>query len=173
MSRHPPNYSSCSVHTSRAKHPSLGIFALPIFFSFKIYVVANRQIYAAVQRNAKTLSFSPFSRRVTKYLSDVSDQTARAVDLLAEDEGSRSFARQIQHVHATALSTGPSLDRLNLVTAQEMLRLVDKAASEASKQPVRIDLVEWVSHVVTLAATEGFYGPKNPYRDPQHEKDFW
>ncbi|KAK7735260.1 hypothetical protein SLS53_007650 [Cytospora paraplurivora] len=156
-----------------AKHPNLGIFALPIFFTFKIYVVANRQIYAAVQRNAKTLSFSPFSRRVTKHLCDVSDQTARAVDLQAEDGESRSFARQIQHVHATALSTGPSLDRLNLVTAQEMLRLVDEAVSEASKEPVRVDLVEWVSHVVTLAATEGFYGPKNPYRNPQHEKDFW
>ncbi|ROV93033.1 hypothetical protein VPNG_09451 [Cytospora leucostoma] len=155
------------------KHPNLGIFALPIFFTFKIYVVANRQIYAAVQRNAKTLSFSPFSRKVTKQLSDVSDQTARAVDLQAEDEGTRSFSRQIHHVHATALSTGPSLDRLNLVTAQAMLRLVDEVVSEASKEPVRIDLVEWVSHVVTLAATEGFYGPKNPYRDPQHEKDFW
>ncbi|KUI62827.1 7-alpha-hydroxycholest-4-en-3-one 12-alpha-hydroxylase [Cytospora mali] len=155
-----------------AKHPSLGIFSLPIF-SFKIYVVANQQIYAAVQRNAKTLSFSPFAKKVTKTLSDVSDTTLRSVDILADDEEARNYARQIQHVHATALAAGPSLDRLNLATAQEMLRFVDESVAESSKGPVQMELFDWVRHVITMAATTGFYGPKNPYRDPQHEKDFW
>ena len=106
-------------------------------------------------------------------MSDVSETTLRSLDTLADDEEARSYARQIQHVHATALSTGPSLDRLNLVTAQEMLRRVGDLASESSKAHVQIGLYDWLKHAVTIAATEGFYGPKNPYRDPQHEKDFW
>lgn len=119
------------------------------------------------------MSFSPFALKVTKFLSDVSDVTLRSLDTLADDEDARNFARQIHHVHATALSTGPSLDRLNLATAQEMLKFVDDLVTESSRKPIQIDLLEWVRHVVTIAATTGFYGPKNPYKDPQHEKDFW
>lgn len=156
----------------RAKYPHLAIFSLPIF-SFKFYVVTDRQVFAAVQRNAKTVSFAPFSKRVSKVLSDVSDITVRAVDTLSADEETRNFARQVHHIEATTLSNGNSLDRLNLVTSQEKLRLVDELVLESSKDPVQIELYEWVQHLVTISASTGFYGPKNPYKDPQHEKDFW
>ncbi|KAK2607016.1 hypothetical protein N8I77_005728 [Diaporthe amygdali] len=155
-----------------AKYPHLAIFSLPIF-SFKFYVVTDRQVFAAVQRNAKTVSFAPFSKRVSKVLSDVSDITVRAVDTLAADEETRNFARQVHHIEATTLSNGNSLDRLNLVTSQEKLRLVDDLVLESSKDPVQIELYEWIQHLVTISASTGFYGPKNPYKDPQHEKDFW
>lgn len=110
---------------------------------------------------------------MTKILSDVSDTTVRAVDTLSEDEQARSFARQVHHLEAVTLSNGPSLDRLNLVTAEEKLRLVNEIAQQASKSPVDVELYDWIQHVVTISATTGFYGPQNPYKDPQHEKDFW
>lgn len=99
--------------------------------------------------------------------------TVRAVDTLSEDEEIRSRARQFHHIEAVTLSNGASLDRLNLATSQEKLRLVDKIVLESSKSPVDIELYDWVRHVVTISATTGFYGPQNPYKDPQHEKDFW
>lgn len=110
---------------------------------------------------------------MTKILSDVSDVTLRAVDTQSEDEEERSFARQVHHLEAVTLSNGASQDRLNLVTAQEKLRMIDEIVLESSKGPVNIELYDWVQHVVTISATTGFYGPQNPYKDPQHEKDFW
>lgn len=154
------------------KFPQLAIFTLPIF-SFKLYIVADRQVFSAVQRNAKTISFAPFAKRATKVLSNVSDKTARSADTLAEDEDTRNFARLIHHVEASTLSNGPSLDRLNQVTSQEKLRLVDELVLESSKNPARIELYDWVQEVITMSASTGFYGPQNPYKDPQHKKDFW
>jgi hypothetical protein len=158
--------------SSRAKFPHLAVFSLPIF-SFKIYIVADRQVFSAVQRNANTLSFAPFSVRATKVLSNISDLTARAVDTLSEDEGTRSFAREVHRAQASTIANGPSLDRLNQVTSQEKLRLVDELVLESSKDPVHIELYDWVQHAITISATTGFYGPQNPYKNPQHEKDFW
>lgn len=163
---------SIKLIIARDKYPKLAVFSLPIF-SFKFYIVADRKVLAAVQRNAKTLSFAPFSKRVTKVLSGVSDVTVRAVDTQSEDEETRSFARQVHHIEAVTLSNGASLDRLNLVTAQEKLRLVDEIVLESSKDPVNIELYDWVQHLVTISASTGFYGPQNPYKDPQHEKNFW
>jgi hypothetical protein len=145
---------------------------LPIF-SFKLYIVTDRHVFAAVQRNAKTLSFAPFAKQVTKILSDVSDVTVRAVDTLSEDDETRNVARQFHHVQATTISNGPSLDRLNQSTSEEKLRLVDELALESTKDTVHMDLYEWIQHVITMSATTGFYGPQNPYKNPQHEKDFW
>lgn len=130
-------------------------------------------MFVAVQRNAKTISFAPFAKKFTKILSNVSDITVRAVDTLSEDEETRSFAHQVHHLQAVTLSNGASLDRLNLGTAREKLRLVDKIVHESSKSPVNVELYEWIQHLVTMSATTGFYGPQNPYKDPQHEKDFW
>ncbi|KAL1883967.1 hypothetical protein Daus18300_000075 [Diaporthe australafricana] len=155
-----------------AKFPHLAIFSLPIF-SFNIYVVTDRQVFAAIQRNAKTVSFAPFAKKLTKILSSVSDTTVRAMDTLSQNEQTRSFARQVHHIEATALSNGASLDRLNLATSQEKLRLVDELVLESSRDPVHLELYDWVQHVVALSATIGFYGPQNPYKNPQHEKDFW
>lgn len=97
----------------------------------------------------------------------------RAVDTLAADEETRSFARQVHHLEASTLSNGASLDRLNLTTAQEKLRLVDELVLESTKDPAHLELYDWVQHLVSVSATAGFYGPQNPYKDPQHEKDFW
>ncbi|KAK7740367.1 hypothetical protein SLS63_001570 [Diaporthe eres] len=155
-----------------AKFPHLAIFSLPIF-SFKLYIVADRQVFAAVQRNAKTLSFAPFAKKFAKVFSNVSDTTVRAFDPLSVDEETRSFARQVHHLEAATLSNGASLDRLNLTTAQEKLRLVDELVLESTKDPAQIELYDWVQHLVSVSATTGFYGPQNPYKDPQHEKDFW
>ncbi|KAG8164472.1 hypothetical protein KVR01_006390 [Diaporthe batatas] len=155
-----------------AKFPHLAIFSLPIF-SFKLYIVADRQIFSAVQRNAKTVSFTPFARQVTKILSGVSDKTARAADTLSEDEDTRTLARLFHHAEASTLANGPSLDRINRVSSQEKLRLVDELVLESSENPVAVELYGWVQEVITMSATTGFYGPQNPYKDPQHKKDFW
>lgn len=151
--------------SARAKFPNLAVFSLPIF-SFKFYVVADRQVFAAVQRNAKSISFAPFSKRVTKILSNVSAATLRAIDTQSEDEEARSFARHVHHLEAVTLANGASQDRMNLVTAQEKLRMVDEIILESSKNPVNVELYDWVQHVATISATTGFYGPQNTHKDP-------
>lgn len=112
--------------------------------------------------------------KATRVLSSVGDEIVKSVDILSEDEKTRNFARQIHHVEQSTLSNGgSSLDRINLTTSQEKLRLIEEMALESSRAPVKVDLYEWILHVITLSASTGFYGPQNPYKDPQHEKDFW
>ncbi|POS78972.1 hypothetical protein DHEL01_v202630 [Diaporthe helianthi] len=111
--------------------------------------------------------------QATKVLSNISDKTAGIVDTLSEDDDTRTLARLFHHVEASTLSNGPSLDRINKVTSQEKLRLVDELVLESSKNPVTLELYDWIQEVITMSATAGFYGPQNPYKDPQHKKDFW
>lgn len=91
---------------------------------------------------------------------------------MSEDKETRSFARQVHNVEASTLSNGASLDRLNQVSSQEKLRLVDELVLESSKEPMHIELYDWIQHVITMSATTGFYGPQNPFKNPQHERDF-
>ena len=38
---------------------------------------------------------------------------------------------------------------------------------------VRMELKNWVRHIITRAATDAVYGPENPFRDEVVEKGFW
>ena len=41
------------------------------------------------------------------------------------------------------------------------------------RESSKIDLWEWVRHVVTIATTESTYGPMNPFKDKDVEEAFW
>jgi len=144
-----------------------GIFALPIG-SFKMYIVTDRTLVPSIQRAARTISFTPFSIRVNKAICELSDKAAEA-------HNNRSFMTEIKHAAVHGLSPGASLDQINLDTTNEQLRIMNELTGRAATSSAgdTIDLVEWVQHVVSLSATRGFYGPLNPYSNPEHEKGFW
>ncbi|GKT41164.1 7-alpha-hydroxycholest-4-en-3-one 12-alpha-hydroxylase [Colletotrichum spaethianum] len=147
------------------------IFAAPIF-NFKFYVISDRKFIASIQRNAKTISFVPFAVKASQSLSGISEKSAKLQDHLEGGPEAKEFDR----VQRATLAAGSDLDELSHVATQVKLDMIEKLlvdASKSSDSATRIDLFAWVKHAVTLSSTEGMFGPLNPYKNPDHEADFW
>lgn len=147
------------------------IFSAPIF-SFKFYVISERRFISSIQRNAKTISFSPFAAKAAHSLSGADVKTAALQDHL----GGGPEAKEFDRAQRTPLAAGPDLDAMSLVATRVKLESVDKLVADAAAAPgsaAEIDLFAWVKHAVGLSSTEGMFGPMNPFRDPAHEADFW
>ncbi|KAF9874986.1 cytochrome p450 [Colletotrichum karsti] len=156
------------VALDRSKQKS-GIFTLPIF-NFKLYVISQRSFIGAVQRHAKTLSFTPFSAKTSRKFSGLGDIALRINDHLQGPPEAREYDR----AQRAALSAGPDLDAMSLVAAKVMSSLVNGLVGKASEdEGSHIELYEWLRHLVAVSASEGMFGPMNPFRDPEHEADFW
>ncbi|KAK3689091.1 cytochrome P450 [Podospora appendiculata] len=145
-----------------------GIFALQIF-SFRMYVVTDRALITPVQRAARTISFNPFIKKANAAFVKLSD---KGLDL--HDDA--SFLHDFKNVSVKGMAPGADLDRLNLVTVQEELHNIDRLAAQCvatAGKPVLIDLMKWIQHLLSISATEGIYGPQNPFKNAEHEKSFW
>ncbi|KAH8895780.1 cytochrome P450 [Thozetella sp. PMI_491] len=145
--------------------PGRGAFMLSIF-GFKLYAITDRKLVLAVQRAAKSISFIPFSHRASVALSMLSPQSG---EILRDT----TAGAEMKTVMNQGMLPGLDLDVLNLATIQETVRAVDQLASQASKGETAIDLLAWVKHHISLAASDAWYGPHNPFRDSQHEADYW
>ncbi|KAF4939544.1 25-hydroxycholesterol 7-alpha-hydroxylase [Colletotrichum fructicola] len=156
-------------YTDVASSQPSGIFTLPIF-TFKLYVISERKLISAIQRHAKTISFTPFAAKTSKTLSGLGDIVLRIQDHLQGPPEAKEFDR----VQRASMSAGPDLDAMTLVSSKVTLELVEELATEANAEPgTRIELYTWLKHLIALSASEGMFGPMNPFRDPEHEADFW
>ncbi|KAF5505317.1 hypothetical protein CGCS363_v005623 [Colletotrichum siamense] len=144
-------------YTDLASNQPSCIFTLPIFTS-KLY------------RHAKTISFTPFAAKTSKTLSGLGDIVLRIQDHLQGPPEAKEFDR----VQRASMSAGPDLDAMALVSARVTLELVEELAMKAKAGAgTRIELYTWLKHLIALSASEGMFGPMNPFRDPEHEADFW
>ncbi|KAK2031034.1 cytochrome P450 [Colletotrichum zoysiae] len=146
-------------------------FTLPIF-NFKFYVIQDRKFFSAIQRNAKAISFVPFAVKASRNFSGISDEAARLLDHLEGGPGAKEFDR----VQRAALAAGPDLDELSHASARVKLDMVEELLRDAGRSPdsaARVDLFAWVRHAVVMSSTEGMFGPLNPFKNPEHEADFW
>ncbi|KAH9240935.1 hypothetical protein K456DRAFT_1768087 [Colletotrichum gloeosporioides 23] len=145
-------------YTDVASSQPSGIFTLPIF-TFKLYIISEQKLISAIQRHAKTISFTPFAAKTSKTLSGLGDIVLRIQDHLQGPPEAKEFDR----VQRASMSAGPDLDVM-------ALELATKAKAEPG---TRIELYTWLKHLIALSASEGMFGPMNPFRDPEHEADFW
>ncbi|KAJ0277072.1 hypothetical protein COL940_007953 [Colletotrichum noveboracense] len=149
-------------YTDVASSQPSGIFTLPIF-TFKLYIISEQKLISAIQRHAKTISFTPFAAKTSKTLSGLGDIVLRIQDHLQGPPEAKEFDR----VQRASMSAGPDLDVMALVSSKEL-------ATKAKAEPgTRIELYTWLKHLIALSASEGMFGPMNPFRDPEHEADFW
>ncbi|KAL0943386.1 cytochrome p450 [Colletotrichum truncatum] len=155
--------------TQIASTQKSGIFVLPVF-TLKLYVIVERRLVGAIQRHAKTLSFTPFAAKVASKLSGVGEIALKMHNHL---EGPPE-AKEYDRVQRAALSAGTDLDAMTLVATKVQMKHVDNLFANASKTSgARIELYEWVRHLISVSASEGMFGPMNPFNDPVHEADFW
>ncbi|KAJ0165201.1 hypothetical protein CTA2_12042 [Colletotrichum tanaceti] len=167
-------YGAGQYFTKIGSQTKSSIFSVPIF-NFNFYVIAERKFIASIQRNAKTISFSPFAAKAARDFSGVTEKAASLQDHLEGGPGAKEFDR----VQRAMLAAGPELDETSHVATRVKLELVDKLAADATptgssgSAAAEIDLFAWVKHAVSISSTEGLFGPLNPFKNPEHEADFW
>ena len=135
-------------------------------------MVNSPDLVMAVQRNSKTLSFTPFIAHTAQRITLVSKEAWAALmknlDGKNGDWGLSADTRKGMHA---ALAPGKDLDTMN----REMVKSVSASLDQLCRdeETTTIDLMTWIRHEITLAGTNAAYGPNNPFKDPEVEKGFW
>ena len=153
---------------SRETNRSSERYAYPIFsldmVVGKAYVVTSPALLHAVQRN-KALNFDLALALSGQRIGGVSGP---GLQLLRDKQsGGQGLNQTIIHAMLPTL-TGQPLDRMNQRMIQLLRPLVDDLATYKT-----VDFYSWCSHAITMASTEAFYGPLNPYKRREIEDAFW
>lgn len=154
-----------------AKHP-LPIFTLQTL-GRKTYVVNSPDLIAAVQKNAKTLTFNPFVSFMSPRVFGVGEEAMAIVnENIGGEKGNWGLLSDTSSGMHSALAPSESLNWMTRVMLTKMTEYVDPLA--ASKDGEEIDLYKWIRKAMTVSSTEAVYGPKNPFNhDPDLEAAFW
>lgn len=144
-------------------------FNLPIYTlrlpGSRMYIVNSPSLITSIQAQFRALSFTALEANIAANLLGCEKST---IDIIGRDVNKdggylMSFPK---YVHG-ALSAGPALDAMNRRAIQVIAGSLD---TWAQKKTTEIQLWQWVRHELLMASTEGVYGPKNPFRDPEMEK---
>lgn len=142
-------------------------------------MVTDPSLAASIQRNAKTLSFTPLVPDITKRVLGLDDETVARIrkNLDPEPGDPRGFLADIHDVVYSALGPGWYLNSLSCEASQELcFQLTEFAASfdKLGQTERELDLLQWARHLVTVGSARYLYGPRNPIaEDPGLEAAFW
>ena len=130
----------------------------------RIYVVNSTNLIPIVQRQFRTVAFTPFAARAFEYAMGGSKTASEIMKTgMTEDHGYlMSFDKAIH----PALSPGPALDATNRASVKALATSLDRLRRQS---PTTIDMYKWIQHEVLLATTDAVYGTMNPYRNPAME----
>ena len=153
---------SCLSNTS---HLPIATLKMP---NGRTYCVNDVRLVQAVQRNAKTISFDPILTTVAERLAGIGGDSLQV--LREMENGGAGAHRKLVHAMSPSL-TGRGLDLMNVPT----LKVLENYINELVEKPEKFDLWKWTRHVISIASTEGVYGPENPYRieNFKYEDTFW
>lgn len=123
-----------------------------------MYILNSPDLAVALQRNSKTLSFQAYGAKFAAKVCGLSPKATKIVTPnIHGDEGSTGFGAAFLNVVHSKLALGPSLNQLIRTANLGIAASVDKLDSE---KPIRIDLMQWLRHAITLiTATDAAYGP--------------
>ncbi|TGJ78225.1 hypothetical protein E0Z10_g10538 [Xylaria hypoxylon] len=138
---------------------SVPIFTLRLPFT-RLYIITSTPLILAVQRQFRTLSFSPVQIRAVANFASLSKEAMDLVSLnIDNDDG--FVPGFLKTVYPTL--TGTMLDALNERTVNVMLAEFDQLAAKGSC--TSLQLYKWTDEQITYATTDAIYGPHNPLRD--------
>ncbi|KAI5861023.1 cytochrome P450 [Durotheca rogersii] len=145
---------------------------LPIYtlrFPFtRLYIVNSTALVSSVQRQVRSVSFSPVLVRMASSLMGVSKP---GLEIIARDSlEEHSFVMQTPKALHPSLSPGAKLNALNTRAVSVLAASLEKFGT--AEEPSVLKMNEWIRHQVMMATTEGIYGPGNPFRDPAI-RDVW
>ena len=141
--------------------------------SSTIYVITSPNLIKSVQKLPKVLAFPPMA---AQFAMTVCGSSKEANDVLKVnvrgDEGDWGYSMSFLKILHPSLAPGPALDAMNRVMIKNIEVSVQKLQTQ-TRAGLRINLVQWLRHEITIATTNSVYGPKNPFQDPMIEKAFW
>ncbi|KAM7215317.1 cholesterol 7-alpha-monooxygenase [Rhypophila decipiens] len=138
-------------------------YKLPIYTlrmpGSKLYVINSTALLSLVQRQYRTLSFTPIEAKAARDLMGCSDTASKIINLDPTKYGSylMSFAKAIH----PALALSIHLDAMNRVSVQRISDVFDELQATA---PKKVNLFEWASHSMLLVSTDAVFGSRNPFR---------
>jgi hypothetical protein len=130
-------------------------------------VVNSRHLFPVIMRHARTLSFQPFAQLAARLWCDASDSF---VDMHNE---CHPWNRDLFRDTRTALAPGPHLDYQNLKTGESMQRIIDSLDAElASAGKGDFSIYKWITHVFSVAPSDGIYGKNNHFEILKSRRTF-
>lgn len=136
-----------------------------------MYILNSPDLVVALQRNSKTLSFQAYAAKFAAKLCGLSPEATKIVTTNIHGDGrSAGFGATFLNVVHSKLSLGHSLNQLIRAANLGIAASVDKLDGET---PTRIELMQWLRHAITLAATDATYGPANPFKSEVVEEAYW
>lgn len=133
----------------------------------RMYIVNSPSLVAATQRLYKTISFAAIEAQITDSILLVSKNGKDVIrsGLMEDDSYTGAFAAAVH----PATRPGANLDAMNRVALQTIAASLDELQAEGPKSTT---LFGWIRNQLTLATTDGVYGPHNPLRD-QKVRESW
>lgn len=138
----------------------------------KVYIITSPDLAREVQRHPKSLSFPWVEAIFGARLAGLSKTgTALMMSNVQGENGEHGLFVDGLRFIIKVLKPGIALEEMN----REMVRSVSTTIAEFDNgnNDNIVDLWEWVKHIMILAMTDATYGPQNPYRKPELEKDIW
>lgn len=132
------------------------------------YVVNSFHLVQLIDRHIEAIAFTPIELHAVAKTMGASKETCERIggDQLLTDRGYfMSFPRNV----APGASPGPGLDALNRAAVMTIAASFDKLAAQGATV---VDFFQWVQHEVFAATMDATYGPHNPFRVPENEKDW-
>ncbi|KAF2870122.1 cytochrome P450 [Massariosphaeria phaeospora] len=137
---------------------------------FRLYLINSPQLVAAVQRQTKLLTFQAMQDSFARLICELSP-TAIAAQDRTTTTWMNGTTQSPSHIIYKALLPGKHLDDMNRVMVEMLLQRVDSLVG--SGEGYTGGLFEWLKREITVATTEGIYGPGNPYRDAKVRDAYW
>lgn len=153
----------------RLRNPNLPVYSLNVLGS-RMYILNSPDLVVALQKNSKTLSFQAYAAKFAAKLCGLSPEAKKIVTTYIHEEKATGFGAAFLSTVHSKLSLGNSLNQLIRAANLGIAASVDRLDSET---PTRIDLMLWLRHAITLAATNAVYGPANPFKTELVEKAYW
>ncbi len=165
-------------NTFRLSHPNEPIFTLPVPGS-RIYVVTDPSLAAAIQRNSKTLSFTPLIPDITRRVLGLDDDTIKVArqNLDPAPGEPRGFLAEMHDLVYGSLGPGHYLSTLSCEASQELCQQLCQLKAKLESGPSsggKTDLLSLVRHIVSTGTARFLFGEFNPISEnPELERAFW
>ena len=137
-----------------------------------MYIVSSPDLVVTIQRNWKSLQFSPFASMAVCRLCRLSPQASRAITTNASLEKGEwgLYYEAMKGIHA-ATAPGGGLEHMNRIMIANVSTSFNSL--KTGTLPIRLNILSWLRHGITLATSEAVYGPANPLRNRTVEDGFW
>src|SRR5579871_1086062 len=133
------------------------IFSLPVLFR-KLYIVQCPQIISQIQRNTRSLTFTPFALGLLNRLMDMEQETMDKVshgwDSDSLEERQNTLHANLERVHLMTLSPGPELNKLLSIQLRSA-----SAKINAVSDGTAMDVWQWLRHVFLISSMDALLGP--------------